>query len=69
MTNVFLIREAAFIFKDIGGLVFLKQKQIIAESMKMNKSRAGWKIFCGGLSFWSFWDVSEPMQLATKKKL
>ena len=24
MTNVFLIREAAFIFKEIGGWVFLK---------------------------------------------
>ena len=39
MANVFLIREAAFLFKKIGGWVFLKWMQIIAESIKMNKSR------------------------------
>ena len=37
MTNVFLISEAAFIFKEIGGSVFLGVFQIIAESIKMNK--------------------------------
>ena len=40
MANVFLIREAAVIFKEIGGWLFLKWKQIIAESINMNKSRA-----------------------------
>ena len=40
MANVFLLREAAFILKEIGGWVFLKWMQIIAESIKMNKSRA-----------------------------
>ena len=48
MTNVFLIREVAVIFKEIGGWLFLKWMQIIAESTKMNKSRASWKDFCGG---------------------
>ena len=69
MANVFLIREAAFIFKEIGGWVFLKWIQIIAESIEMNKSRASWKSVCDGLSFGSFWGVSEPIRLATKKKL
>ena len=43
--------------------------QIIAESIEINKSRASWKRFYGGFSFGSFWDVSEPIQLATKKKI
>ena len=69
MANVFLIREAAFIFKQIGGCVFLKWMQIITEPIKLNKSRASWKGFCGVLSFGSFSDGSEPIRLATKKKL
>ena len=48
MANVFLIWEAAVIFKEIGGWLFLKWKQIIAESINMNKLRASWKMFCGG---------------------
>ena len=40
MANVFLIRKAAVIFKEIGGWLFLKWKQIITESINMNKSRA-----------------------------
>ena len=47
MANVFLVREAVVIFKEIGGWIFLKWKQIIAESININKSRASWKIFCG----------------------
>ena len=49
MANESLIREAAVIFKEIGSLLFLKWKQVIAGSIKMNKSRASWKDFCGGL--------------------
>ena len=40
MATVFLIREITVIFKEIGGWIFLKWKQIIAESINMNKSRA-----------------------------
>ena len=37
MTNVFLIREAVVIYKEIGGWLFLNfQFQIIAESINMN---------------------------------
>ena len=43
MANVFLIRETAVIFEEIGGWIFLKWKQRIAESINMNKSRASWK--------------------------
>ena len=39
MANLFLIMEAAFIFKEIGGWVFFKCTQIIAEPIKINKSR------------------------------
>ena len=49
MANVFLIREATFIFKEIGGWVFLKLMQIIAAFIKMNESRASWKGFCDEL--------------------
>ena len=69
MSNVFLIRKAAVIFKDIGRWLFLKRMRIIAESIKMNKARASWKMICGGLQFGSLWDVSESIRLATKKKL
>ena len=47
MASVFLVREAAVIFKEIGSWLFWIK--IIAESIKMNKSRASWKIFCGEL--------------------
>ena len=39
--------------------------QLIAESIKMNKSHASWKRFCGGLSFGSFWDVTETIPRLT----
>ena len=39
ITNVFLIGKQ----QQIGGWVFLKWTQIIAESIKIYKSRAGWK--------------------------
>ena len=39
MGNVSLNREAAVV-KEIRGWLFLKQIRIIAESIKMNKSRA-----------------------------
>ena len=65
MANVFLIRKAAFIFKEIGSWVFLRWMQIITESIKINKSRTSWNSF----SFRSFWYVSEPIRFATKKKL
>ena len=48
MANVSLNWEAAAV-KEIGGWLFLKQVQIIAEPIKMNKSRAIRDIFCGGL--------------------
>ena len=67
MANVSLNREAAAV-KEIGGWLFMKLIQINAESTKMNKSRASRDIFWGGRSFWSLWDVSEPMRLVTKKK-
>ena len=69
MAKVFLNREAADIFKEIGWWLFLKWMQIIAESIKMNKSRATWKSLCGGRYIGRLWDVSELAQLATKKKL
>ena len=44
MANVSLNREAAAV-KEIGGWLFLKKIQIIAESIKVNKSRASRDIF------------------------
>ena len=49
MANVFLIREAAVMFEEISGWLFLKWMQITAESIKMNKSRATKKGFSGRL--------------------
>ena len=40
IANVFLVREAAVIFKEVGHWLFLKWMQTIAASIKMNKSRA-----------------------------
>ena len=54
MANVFPIREAAVIFEEIGGCLFLKWKQIIAESINMNKSRASLKSVCDRHYFGSF---------------
>ena len=48
--------EAAVIFKGIGCWLFLKWMQIIAESIKMNESRASGK------------NYSKPIRLATKKE-
>ena len=48
MANVSPNREAAA-FKEIGIWLFLKQIRIIAESIKMNKSRVSRDTFCGGL--------------------
>ena len=48
MANVSPNREAAA-FKEIGAWLFPKQIRVIAESIKMNKSRVGRDIFCGGI--------------------
>ena len=44
MANVSLNREVAAV-KETGGWLFMKLIQIIAESIKMNKSRASRDIF------------------------
>ena len=66
---MFLIMEAAFIIREIGDCAFLKWMQITAESIKMNKSSASWKMFCGELSFGNFWDVSEPNTVGHEEKI
>ena len=48
MANVSLNRVAPPV-KEIGDWLFLKQVQIITESIKTNKSRASRDIVCGGL--------------------
>ena len=58
MANVFLVGEAAVTFKEIGPVLFPKLMQVIAESIKVNKSLASWK------SLWT--DTVGPKQKILK---